>query len=170
MDGKTYTETIIPETPFPQTDKAMFLAPSVAAPSQNQSHSEAKVVEQSFPTVRVATQLIGDVLNTKSRKILKELQFTKSGAFQIGEYVNGVSGDIRISPDGIVARNNAGVETVAIDGDTGDAVFRGRLQTGSVVTGVVVVGDSAIQIDGENRRMVFYDANGIPTIVIGNVN
>ena len=170
MDSKqkTYTETVIEDQPFPQeVDQPGFIVSS--APSAGGSYSEAKIEERIFPTKRIATELLSDVLNTKSRKILKEGQFTKSGALQIGEYVNGATGDIRISPDGIVARNNAGTETIAIDGDTGDVTIRGRLQSGSVVTGVVVVGDSAIQIDGVNKRMLFYDGNGIPTIVIGTV-
>ena len=166
---KTYTEAVIEDVPFPLSDPQVIIAPA-STPGPGQSYTEARIPEQSFPTVRIATQLIGDVINTKSRKILKELQFTKYGAFQVGEFILGVSGDIRFSPDGFVARNNEGTETIAVDGDTGDVTIRGRLQSGSVVTGVVVVGDSAIQLDGPNRRMVFYDANGIPTIVIGSVN
>lgn len=167
MNTKTYTETVIEDQPFPQQELTPFIVAS--QPSVGGSYSESKIEEQVFPTKRIATELISNVLNTKSQKILKEIQFTKSGALQIGEYQNGLSGDVRISPSGIVGRNQSGVNTFTLDGDTGDATFAGTVQTGAIVTGQMVVGDSAIQIDGENKRMLFYDANGIPIIVIGTV-
>lgn len=167
-DLKVYSPQVIEDNPFPQSGVQPF-AVVASQPSAGGIYSPARIEEQVYPTKRIATELLSNVLNTKSQKILKEIQFTKSGALQIGEYANGVTGDVRISPDGIVGRNKSGVNTFTLDGDTGDATFAGTVQTGAVVAGQMVVGDSAIQIDGVNKRMLFYDANGIPIIVIGTV-
>ena len=112
--------------------------------------------------------MIGSSLNTRSRKILAEFEFTQSGALQIGKYTEGVTGDIRISPNGIVGRDSSGLTTFAIDATTGDVVFKGSVQAGSVITGVLYVGNNSIVIDGDTRRMVFYDENDVPVILIGN--
>jgi len=62
-----------------------------------------------------------------------------------------VSGDLRITPNGLTARDIAGITTFAIDGTTGGAVFKGTVQSGSLLTGGVVVEDENGQtvIDGE---------------------
>jgi hypothetical protein len=109
-------------------------------------------------------------LNTKSRKILGEFQFTPSGAIKIGNYQEGVSGEILISPNGIVTKDIHGNVTIGLDGLLGSAVFAGEIQAGSLISGAVAVGDGNILIDGATRRMLFYDANGIPQIVIGLVS
>lgn len=96
------------------------------------------------PIPVVAKELISNNLNTQSRQILSTFSFGKIGAIQIGEYVNGTSGDIRISPNGLVARNSAGVTTVSIDGTTGDASFLGTISAGSVISATI----SANQITG----------------------
>ena len=80
-----------------------------------------------------------------------------SGALQIGKYESGVSGDLRISPNGIVARNSSGMTTFALDGDTGSAVFMGEIQAGAIITGLVSVGNNNVVIDGENQRMIVND-------------
>jgi len=81
-----------------------------------------------------AGHFIDATLNTSAKTILDAFTFGASGALQIGTYVNGVSGDIRISPNGIVGRNSAGANTFTIDGTTGNATFAGTL---SAVTGTL---------------------------------
>ncbi len=71
--------------------------------------------------------LINDRLDTDAKNILDEFTFGASGAIQIGTYVNGVSGDIRLSPNGIVSRNKTGANTIAIDGTTGDITIVGTV-------------------------------------------
>ena len=154
-DEKVYKPEVIADQPFPSENEVIPV------------YSPTTIPEQSLPTKRIAVELLSTSLNTKSRKIQKDFQFTEQGAIQIGKYENGVSGDIKISPKGIVARNSSGIETIAIDGETGDAVFSGTIQAGTVIGGAVAVGDGDIVIDGENKRMVFYE-DGIPLIVIGN--
>lgn len=155
MANKTYTEQVIEDQPFPQGVNDLTFP--VSNQPVNGSYSENKIPNQEFPVKRVAQELIGTVLNTQSRKILQEFQFTKSGALQIGEYTSGVSGDVRISPDGITARNSAGNTTFNLDGDTGDATFAGKLRSGSIVTGDIVVGNNNVIIDGVNKRILVND-------------
>lgn len=165
-DEKVFTNEVIEETPFPGGDVAS-VPTSERPPAGTFQNKVAK--EKSFPTQRIAVELLSTSLNTKTKKIIKEFQFTPSGAIQIGDYKSGETGDLRLSPEGIVARNKAGLQTFALDGTTGDAVFKGTIQAGAVVTGTLAVGpDGDIYIDGENKRMIWYN-DGIPSIVIGEV-
>lgn len=169
MDNKdkVYYPEVINETPFPsQTPGA---SSSVTQPSSNGVYQPQRIAEQTFPTKKIAVELISTALNTQSKKILQEFEFTPSGALQIGKQENGISGDVRISPNGIVARDTAGNTTFSLDGESGDATFAGRIQSGSLVTGQVAVGDGSIQIDGDNDRIILYADDGLPAIVIGEV-
>lgn len=101
--------------------------------------SPSTKVDQQFPPRRIARETISESINTKTKQILGTFTFGQVGAIAIGVYENGVSGDIRITPSGLVARNINGVETIAIDGSDGSAVFRGTIQAGAVVAGNVTV-------------------------------
>lgn len=72
-------------------------------------------------------ELIGKSLNTLERKIKGSYYFAPQGAFKVGKYVAGVSGEIVYSPDGIVGKNSAGITTFALSGDTGDLVLLGTI-------------------------------------------
>jgi hypothetical protein len=165
-DNKVYTPEVIADQPFPQETATQQA--SQESSGAGGVYNPTTIPEQSMPTKLIAVELLSNSLNTRSKKILAEFQFTQSGALQIGTYENGVSGDLRISPNGIVARNLSGITTFSIDGDTGDAFFLGTIQAGTIIGGAVAVGDGDILIDGETKRMIFYDDNGIPQIVIGN--
>ena len=163
--GKVYTPIVIEDTAFPQQGQIEF---ATTTPSSGGTLRPTEINDQSIPTKRIAVELLGQALNTRSRKILAEFQFTEMGAIQIGKYTQGVSGDLRISPNGITARNSSGLTTFTLDGDSGDAYFSGTIQAGTVIGGAVAVGDGDILIDGDTKRMIFYDDNGIPQIIIGN--
>jgi len=163
-DEKVYTQETIQENPLPITEGVVSFSESSS--SSKETYSQSTVKEQSIPTKKIAVELIGSALNTKSRKILQEFQFTQMGAIQIGKYESGVSGDLRLSPNGIVARNSSGLTTFAIDGDTGNAVFAGTVQAGTLISGAVVVGDNTIVIDGENKRIIVNDGT-VDRILIG---
>lgn len=167
MDNKVYTPEIIPDQPLPgQTGPVSMVVQQPG--SINSSFSPATIDDTLLPTKKIATELLSVSLNTRSKKILQEFQFTQMGAIQIGRYTEGVNGDIRITQGGIVARNLLGDTTISIDGDTGDAFFAGTLQAGTLISGAVAVGNGDIIIDGATKRMIFY--NGLlPSIVIGNV-
>ena len=150
-DLRTYEPTVIPDTPFPDQ---VIEGVSSDAQGKDGVYSPKIVKEQPFPTKKIAHELIGSVLNTRSKKILQEFQFTEHGAIQVGKYTNGVNGDIRISPAGITARNQSGLTTLAIDGDTGDAVFAGTLEAGTLIGG-----DGQVTIDnpGDGGRVMVND-------------
>ncbi|MGI6551361.1 MAG: hypothetical protein ACOX4Q_15300 [Syntrophomonadales bacterium] len=92
---------------------------------------------------------IDDRFDTDSKTILSDFTFGTSGALQIGTYENGVSGDIRISPNGILGRNKDGDTTFSINGTTGDATFGGTLVAASGTFGTVTAGIlSGVEISG----------------------
>lgn len=174
---KIYTNEVIQEEPLPQSMAGAYDSTPITQSSANQTFSNQKIQEQAIPAPKFANEVIGQAINTKSRKIIQQFEFTKYGALQVGEYKNGSSGDIRISPNGIVARNISGENTVAIDGDTGDALFKGTvrastLESNNVLTGLIDVGtttnNSYVRLDGANNRIIVHDGT-VPRIVIGNI-
>jgi len=131
-DIKVYKPEEVQDAPFPNQDQqdtgsTQSTSDGVFTPKETK--------DLPFPRKRIASEVIGATLNTSSRKILAEYEFTPSGAIQVGKFESGTSGDLRISPDGIVARNKNNEVTFAIDGTTGDATFKGTLKAGSIVAG-----------------------------------
>lgn len=92
--------------------------------------------------------VINDRLDTSAKNILDEFTFGVSGALQIGTYINGVSGDIRISPRGIVARDETGANTLTIDGTTGNVTMVGTIIASSGNIGGWDISASALYKDG----------------------
>lgn len=152
---KIYYPETIEDTPFPLQEGAVSF--DIDQKTSNDKYGAKEVKSRDFPTRRVAYELLGSALNTRSRKILAEFEFTQTGAIQIGDYKNGESGDLRISPNGITARDSSGLTTFAIDGDTGNAVFKGEIQAGAFISGLVVVGDNNLIMDGEAIRFIVND-------------
>lgn len=139
-DEKIYYPSEITDDPLPdQTQESVF---SSSQEGNNQVISQQFIQDQPLPIKHIAHETIGSSLNTKSKKILAAFTFSPSGALQIGEYENGLSGDIRISPNGIVARDLAGNITFALDGDTGDATFKGTILAGSLIADGIIEGGS----------------------------
>lgn len=97
----------------------------------------ATTSQKPLPTGNVAHQVIGRNLNTQSRLILGSFSFGRLGAIQIGSYQPGVSGDIKVSPNGVVARNSSGTTTFTLDGTTGSATFLGTIAAGSVIAATI---------------------------------
>ena len=167
MADKVYTNEVVPENPYP----GEVVESTVVTSSQEGKgdiYTSSTTKEKTYPTRKIATELIGSALNTRSKKVLQEFELVQSGGFKVGNYQAGVSGEVSYTPVGIVAKNKSGILTVVIDGEAGDAIFRGTLQTGAIISGIVSVGDDSIVIDGETKRQVWYDDDGIPVIVIGN--
>ena len=162
-DEKTFYPEVIQENPFPG-DPLLPRVPQPKSPAG--TYAPKADAEGRFPTRKIAVELLGQALNTKSKKILQEFQFTPSGAIQVGDYKKGDSGDLRISPNGITARDIAGLTTFAIDGTTGDAVFKGTLQAGAIVVNSNIATEES---SNGNGRLVFY-TKGVASIVIGDPN
>ena len=75
----------------------------------------------------ITSAALNSKLDTAAGTILGQFALTGSGALQIGTYTNGSSGDIRITPNGITARNSSGATTFSLDGTTGAAIFKGDI-------------------------------------------
>lgn len=163
-DDKIYYPEEISDIPLPGQDPLITPQSSTSSGSQG-TYNQTVQQDRPLPRPRVARETINSVINTKSRKILDTFEFTKMGALQIGEYILGISGDIRLSPNGILTRNISGQNTVAIDGDTGDVTIIGTMRAGSFIG---VNGNVAIEESEEgNGRIVLYN-DGIPAIIIGD--
>lgn len=160
-----YPDTIV-DSPLPGQEPANF---GISQATSGGSFSTEKATDQSMPTKRVAIELLSSALNTKSKKILAEFTLTEQGALQIGKYVNGVSGDIRLTPSGIVMRDKSGITTVAQYAEDGSAVFKGSIQAGSIITGLVIVGNNSLIFDGDNKRILVNDGEN-DIIAIGNLD
>lgn len=130
-DEKVYYPAEITDNPLPLevTGESM----GVTSDSTKAVSTAAKITDNPLPRKKIAVELISDRLNTKSKKIMAEFQFTPSGAIRIGEYVYGVSGEIDLSPIGIIAKNDNGDITFALDGQTGEAVFKGEVRAADFV-------------------------------------
>ena len=164
-DLKVYSPTETEEVPFPQEGVAQF---GESQQSAGQSFSPKVTEDVNFPDPRMAHELISRALNTRSKKILQEFTLTEFGGLRIGKYQQGVSGEVLITGGGLVAKNSLGDETLVLDGETGDAIFAGIIQTGAIIAGRVIVGNNTWVIDGDQDapRILLYN-NGIPEILIG---
>lgn len=163
MDDKVYYPEVLEENPYPaQSEVTSFATDSDS--SSNQTYAPKETEQQMFPIKRIADELSAVSLNTRTKKILGAFQFTPSGAIQIGNYQDGDTGDIRISPSGILGRNVQGDTTFFLDGETGDAAFKGTLQAGTIVGG-----DNKVQIDSNANggNINIYDSAGRLAIFIG---
>lgn len=160
-----YTPNEIEDTPFPQEGQVSY---DTTQKTANDTYSAKETEDVPFPDLRIAHEVLSSALNTRSRNILAPFEFTPSGALQIGKYQAGVSGDVRISGNGIVARNSLGNNTFVLDSETGDAFFAGTIQAGTVISGRIIVGNNTWIIDGDplTPRILLYN-NGIPEILIG---
>lgn len=165
MSEKILKQPVIEDVPLP--DGSIPPNFDVTQPSSGGTSETAKIKSQRLPYKRIATEVIASALNTKSRKILAEFDLVDSGGLKIGDYTPGVSGDLKLTPNGIVGRNDSGITTFAFDATTGNVVILGSIQAGSVITGEVIVGNNNVIIDGENSRIIVYDEDGIPGIIIG---
>lgn len=124
MSDKVYKPEVIQDTPFPGQE----IQSATQSSGTQQVSTPTTTKSGMFPVKKVATELLSTALNTRSKKILQEFELQQSGGLKIGDYKEGTSGDLRITPNGITARDNAGITTFAIDGTTGDATFRGIVQ------------------------------------------
>jgi len=97
-------------------------------------------------------------ISTATSTIITPFTFGVSGALQIGTYVNGVSGDIRISPSGILGRDINGATTFSINGTTGIAVLNGLVVGTNVGQGTAVTSSGVTTIIGDTVTTSFVNA------------
>lgn len=171
MADKIYSPETIDDSPLPGESNVIDFTTPTSGSGENKTTGTTETPDNRLPEKLIAVEVMGSALNTKAKKVLQEFNLEQRGGFQIGKYDPGNSGDVRITPNGITARDSAGSSTFSLDGTTGSAVFAGELRSGSLITGDIVVGNNAVIISGDTDkpRMVFYN-NNIPEIVIGEVS
>lgn len=143
MSDSYLRSPIIQDLVFPNLEQSAEV--SKGSGSSSTEYKTPEVSEVLFPTLAIAREVISNTLSTRSKQILGAFTFGEMGAIAIGKYELGVSGDIRLSPNGIVARNTAGENTIAIDGETGDLAIKGTILAGSVIAAQM----NATQITGQ---------------------
>lgn len=134
------TPEVITSAPIPGTTDSEV---TTSSPTSNDNSVPLKIGGIDFPQRKLATDLINESLNTRSKQILGTYSFGQLGALKIGKYESGVSGEITISPDGIVATNSSGVVTFALDGATGSATFKGEILAGSIISAQLTIDGNA---------------------------
>lgn len=170
---QVYTPIVIQDNPLPDQMPVTETAATGADSSTSHVSQPSAMPNTLIPRKMVAQETIGESLNTKTRKILSDYSFTQQGAIQIGEYKPGVSGDIRQSPAGIVARNLAGETTFAVDGDTGDATFKGQVRASSFLNDLFSVdaqGNVIAQSIQIASQSVISAIDGVNQIVIAETD
>ena len=135
MNDDVYYPQQINDNPFSEDGEVTYANNNGSNPNGKEVVTPLKDVDKKFPPKNISHETISESLNTRTKKIKAEYSFAKHGALSIGEYVDGVSGEVKISPNGITAKNINGEETFAIDGTSGDATFKGVLQAGSLIAG-----------------------------------
>jgi len=136
MADKVFTPEIVQDTPFPDGEVQV----GSVTESSGGIITPTTTKETEFPSKRIPHELISSVLNTQTRRILGEFKLEQSGGLKMGDYKDGINGDLRITRGGLTARNKAGINTFAIDAETGDTTFLGTVQAGTVI---------AAEIDGD---------------------
>ena len=99
-----------------------------------------------------------NAIDTANGDILGEFTFGVSGALQIGTYSNGVSGDLKLSPNGILARDSSGATTFSINGTTGVAVLNGLVVGTNVGLGTAQDSSGVTTIIGSTVTTSFVNA------------
>ncbi len=163
-EEKVYTPEVVEENPFPGGVEPTTFTPANPAGTYTPTTQKAK----SFPVKKAAVELLSTALNTRSRKVLGSFDLEQSGGFQVGKFEEGISGEMAITPNGLAARNSAGLYTIVIDAETGNAIFAGELRSGTLITGDIIVGNNTWIISGDpDYPSIKLYNNGIPEIVIG---
>jgi hypothetical protein len=129
-EEKVYTPTVIEDQALPNSTEAAILTESGA--TANETYTPKAVKDTPLPRKVIAHETIASSFNTMTKKILGVYELLQQGAIQIGKFVLGVSGEVKISPAGIIAKDSSGNTSFALDGETGNATFRGTVTAGNV--------------------------------------
>ena len=157
-DNKVYEPEVVSETPYPNE----VFSPIGTSENNTASGTVSPQVarETKIPQKKISHELLSTAINTKSRKVLEQFTLQQSGGFKIGNYQEGTSGEVSITPNGIVAKNASGIDTIVIDGESGDAIFAGEIRSGSTVTGSVEITDGYIAMYNDGNLEIFIGDDG----------
>ena len=123
-------------------------------------------VDQTFPQAVIAHETISQSLNTETKRIMADYTFESLGAITISSPIHPLA-NISISGEGIVATDANGATTFTLDGETGDATFKGTILAGSLISeGIIEGGSISIGTPNISNQYPFtVDSNG--KVVIG---
>jgi len=148
---KVYSPQTIPDQPFPISIPANEMQPQTVGggmPASGFIATPSTIQTQPLPLQQNADNVISPRLDTKTKQILANFSFAPSGALKIGGLNPGVSGEIDIDSEGIVAKDRNGDTEFALNAEDGSAVFAGELASGTILSGAITVGDTIIDKEG----------------------
>lgn len=125
---------------------AQFDNSSSTSTSSGVTSTETTEIRQ-LPPPQYAHEVISRRLNTVSGQITSQFKFTEFGALRIG--VEGETGFIEITGNGITSKDINGDNTFVLDGRTGNAYFSGELAANSIITGQIDMGVDGFIIGGD---------------------
>jgi hypothetical protein len=140
---------VIEVTPLQTATSDMYVN-EVSSPSTSKSVNDAPTLNyRSLPRPEHAKEVISNKLDTLIGKIKQTLEFTHYGALKIGKFIEGETGEITITGDGITATDIKGRPTFGLNGQNGDAYFSGELAAKSIITGRIDIGRDGYIIGGD---------------------
>lgn len=124
MDKKDKVKTISPFTivdrELPQGEDPAYVKEIT---SKKDIYTPAEINEEQLPKRETANNVVSVAFDTVIRKFLNQFTFGNHGSLKIGNYVNGTYGQMLLSNDGLVMKNQAGVESLKLDPVTGTIAF-----------------------------------------------
>jgi hypothetical protein len=139
---------VIEVPPFPQQGEGQFNNTTSQEGTKDNKEPE-KTEWRTLPAPGYAKEMISHRLDTIAGLIKGAFEFTKFAALRIGRFLEGETGEITITGNGISAVDINGKTTFALDGRNGDATFSGELAAGGIITGKIDMGKDGYIIGGD---------------------
>lgn len=117
---KTQSPVEIVDRPLPGAE---YPAEVGDVTSKKDIFEPGSIRDQDIPERVIARELISESFDSHARQFLDQFRFGAKGSLKIGNYVNGTYGQMLLSNDGLVMKNQAGVESLKLDPVTGTIAF-----------------------------------------------
>ena len=160
-DGLWLGNTKFSSAPFRVTMEGALTASSLTitgASIDGTSTIGGRVANTLASAIDASGHFADSEISTASSAILGSFTFGVSGALQIGTYQNGATGDIKISPTGILGRDKLGNTTFSINGETGVAALNGLVVGTNVGIGTAEDSAGVTTIVGDTVTTAFVNA------------
>jgi len=160
-DGLWLGNTKFSSAPFRVTMEGALTASSLTitgASIDGTSTIGGRIASTLATAIDVSGHFADAAISTATSTILGSFTFGVSGALQIGTYENGVTGDVKISPTGILGRDKLGDTTFSLNGETGVAVLNGLVVGTNVGIGTAEDSAGVTTIVGDTVTTAFVNA------------
>ena len=119
----------ISDSPIPLLDGSILNSfGQTSNPSTGNDEDLQKIyADRGLQDLSIAQDVQSQSFDSETKRIKGAYEFESLGSLKIGQFQQGVSGEINISSDGIIATNSDGDETINLDGTDGDATFFGTV-------------------------------------------